>query len=73
MLYYKVSQPMPGKGDAWMYYECTDDQRVVRYVTYIPATGEVVRVTDPVVKKLYKPERLIACSHEEFQESWDKQ
>jgi len=26
MIYYKTSQVVPGKGDAWMFYECDDDQ-----------------------------------------------
>jgi hypothetical protein len=70
MVYFKTSQPIPGKGDAWMYYECTDEQRVVRYVTHIAATGETERVDDPVVKKLYRPEMLVASSQEEFERYW---
>jgi hypothetical protein len=72
MIYYKTSQPIPGKGDAWMYYECTDEKKVVRYVTHIPATGETERVPDPVVKKLYRPELLLDASQEEFEEHWSK-
>jgi hypothetical protein len=72
MIYYKTSQPIPGKGDAWMYYECTDEKKVVRYVTHIPATDETERVPDPVVKKLYRPELLLDASQEEFEEHWSK-
>ena len=70
MLYFKVSQPMPGKGDAWMYYECTDDKRIVRYVTHIPVTGETQRVDNPVVKKLFRPESLLESNADEFEKYW---
>jgi len=70
MRYYKTSQPIPGKGDAWMYYECTDEQRILRYVTHIPATGETERVEKPVVKKLYRPELLVDSTQTEFEQYW---
>ena len=70
MLYYKTSQPIPGSGDAWMYYECTDEKRIVRYVTHIPATKKTERVPDPVVKKLYRPELLLPSSRDEFEQHW---
>jgi hypothetical protein len=70
MVYYKTSQPVPGKGDAWMFYECSDEQRIIRYVTFIPATGETERVEKPVVKRLYRPELLQGSSHEEFEQYW---
>ena len=70
MLYLKTSQPVPGKGDALIYYECTDEKTIVRYVTRITATGEIERVTDPIVKKLYRPEFLSESSREEFEENW---
>lgn len=72
MVYLKASQPIPGKGDAWMFYECTDEKRIIRYVTHIPATGETQRVSDPVVKKLYRPELLMESSQEEFERHWPK-
>lgn len=70
MIYLKASQPVPGKGDAVIYYECNDDKRIIRYVTHIAATGETERVPDPVVKKLYRPELLSPSSKEEFDEAW---
>lgn len=70
MKYFKTSQPIPGKGDAWMYYECEDDGTVVRYVTHIPATKESQRVPDPVVKRLYRPELLLDSTQEEFDGFW---
>jgi hypothetical protein len=70
MRYFKTSQPIPGKGFAWMYYECGDDGLVVRHVTHIPQTGEVQRVDDPVVKTLYRPELLEDSSREEFEALW---
>lgn len=71
-MYFKTSQPVPGKGDAWMYYECTDEKQIVRYVSHIPATGEVQRVDKPVIKKLYRPELLMDSSAEEFEQYWPK-
>lgn len=70
MKYFKTSQPVPGKGDAWMYYECTDEGKVLRYVTNIPATGETEHNSNPVVKKLYRPELLMESSMQEFMEYW---
>jgi hypothetical protein len=71
MMYLKASQPVPGKGDAVIYYECEDDQTIVRYVTHIEATGETERVEKPIVKKLYRPELLSESSKEEFDAKWD--
>lgn len=70
MQYFKTSQPVPGKGDAFIYYECDENQTIQRYVTFIPATGEAERVADPVVKKLYRPEVLIKSDSDEFQKYW---
>ena len=70
MLYFKTSQPVPGKGDAWMYYECHDDQSVRRYLTYIPATRETDRVPRPFIKKLQRPDLLMPATREEFEQYW---
>jgi hybrid cluster-associated redox disulfide protein len=70
MIYYKTSQIVPGKGDAWMYYECNDDQSVRRYMTYIPVTGELDKVPNPFIKKLQRPEMLMECEPEEFFQHW---
>ncbi len=70
MVYFKASQPVPGKGDAVIYYECEDDQTIVRYVTHLEVTGETERVEKPIVKKLYRPELLSESSKEEFDEKW---
>jgi hypothetical protein len=70
MLYFKTAQFVPGKGDAWMYYECDDTQKVLRTLTHIPATGEMTRVPDPIVKRLIRPELLQAAEAEEFLGLW---
>jgi hypothetical protein len=72
MLYLKTSQPIPGKGDAWTYYELNDDQRIARYVTYIPVTGESEKVEKPLIKKLYRPELCADSSQDEFESYWNK-
>ncbi len=72
MVYYKASQPVPGKGSATIYYECDDSQTVMRYVTHIDGTGEVERVEDPIVKKLYRPDVLRDSSKEEFEQYWNQ-
>lgn len=73
MIYYKTSQPVPGKGDAWMYYECNDDQTVRRYLTHIPLTGEIDKVPRPFIKKLQRPEMLMPATEEEFFRLWPKE
>ncbi len=71
VIYYKTSQPIPGKGDAWVFYECSEgDEAILRQLTYIPATGEAEQVPDPIVKKLYRPELLEKSSQEEFEQYW---
>jgi hybrid cluster-associated redox disulfide protein len=70
MIYYKTSQYVPGKGDAWMFYECNDDRTVRRYMTYIPSTRELDKVTKPFIRRLMKPETLMESSQEEFHQYW---
>ena len=70
MIYYKTSQPVPGKGDAWMFYECDDDETIRRYLTFIPATGDLDKVPKPYIKKLQRPDLLMHCSQEEFYQYW---
>ena len=70
MVYFKTSQPVPGKGEAWMYYECNDDQTVRRYLTFIPATGEVDKVAKPFIKKLQRPELLMPATEQEWERLW---
>lgn len=72
MLYYKTAQFVPGKGDAWTYYECDEQKKVVRQLTFIPDTGELSRVPDPVVKKLFRPELLQDASEAEFLQLWEE-
>ena len=72
MIYFKTAQFVPGKGDAWMYYECTDEQKVLRTLTYIPGTDELTKVADPIVKRLIKPELLQAAEPTEFLALWEK-
>ena len=70
MRYYKTTQPIPGKGDAWMYSEADDQGVILRTLTYIPATGELEKIPDPVVKFLFQPERLKSATAEEFNQYW---
>ncbi|MBI2434891.1 MAG: hypothetical protein HYV26_18715 [Candidatus Hydrogenedentes bacterium] len=70
MQYFKTAQFVPGKGDAWTYYECDDQQKVLRTLTHIPGTGETTRVPDPIVKKLYRPEILQPAESAEFLTLW---
>ena len=70
MVYFKTSQFIPGKGDAWMFYECNDDRTVRRYLTFIPSTQEVSKVADPFIKTLQHPERLMRADREEFEQYW---
>lgn len=72
MKYFKTSQIVPGKGNAWMYYECDDAEKVLRTLTHIPDTGEITRVPDPIVKRLIRPEILQDATAEEFLSRWDE-
>lgn len=73
MRYYKTVQSVPGKGNAWTYYECDDTERILRQLTHIPETKEIDRIPDPIVKKLYRPEVLQTAQAEEFISLWDLQ
>ena len=70
MEYFKSSQPVPGKGFAWTFYECDDDRTVRRYLTFFPETGEVKKVADPIVKELYDSNSLMPASEDEFKTHW---
>ncbi len=70
MFYFKSAQFVPGKGDAWTYYECDDNKKVLRQLTHIPGSGELTRVPDPIVKRLIRPELLQDAGAEEFLTLW---
>jgi len=70
LLYYKVSQPVPGKGDAWVYYECNEAFEIQRQMTHIPATGETDCVKDPVVKKMTNMAYMTQIEEDEFKLHW---
>jgi hybrid cluster-associated redox disulfide protein len=70
MLYYKISQPVPGKGDAWVYYECDEKFNISRQMTHIPATGETDCVPNPLVKRMTNMAWMEKSSKEEFDGLW---
>lgn len=72
MRYHKVAQAIPGKGDAWMYSESDEKGAVLRTLTYVPATGELERIPDPVIKFLFRPEALQEVPAAEFLELWGR-
>jgi hypothetical protein len=72
MTYFKTAQFVPGKGEAWTYYECDENQRVLRTLTHIAGSDETTRVPDPIVKRLYRPELLQPATQEEFQSLWQE-
>ena len=72
MKYFKTAQFVPGKGQAWMYSEASDELQVQRTLTHIPSTGEIARIPDPVVKMLFMPERLSPSTQEEFEALWNQ-
>jgi hypothetical protein len=73
MIYFKTAQFIPGKGDAWTYYECNENQTIIRQLTHIPETGDIDRIPDPIVKKLYRPDRLQDADAQEFLALWGDQ
>ncbi len=70
MKYLKTAQYVPGKGEAWMYYELDDQMTVQRYCTHIPMTGECEHVANPIIKQLFRPEMMQESTAEEFQAKW---
>ncbi len=71
MQYFKTAQFVPQKGQAWMYIEASDEGVVQRTLTHIPSTEEIERIPDPIVKILFKPERLMPAEAEEFLGLWN--
>ncbi len=72
MKYFKTTQFVPGKGEAWMFTEADDQGVIQRTLTFIPGTGEIERIPDPVVKFLFRPERLAASDADEFLKLWNR-
>ena len=70
MKYFKTPQFIPGKGEAWMYTEADDSDTVTRTMTVIPTTGEVDRIGDPIVKKLFLSPRTQPAEEAEFLKHW---
>jgi len=72
MKYFKTIQPqmVPGKGFAWMLYECDDNLKVVRMLNHIPEAAETAKYPNPVVKRLMQPEKLEACEEKMFLDLW---
>ncbi len=70
MKYFKTAQMVPGKGDAWMYYEVDDAGKVLRTLTYVDGTNEITRVPDPIVKRLIRPDILQDAAADEFLSLW---
>lgn len=73
MLYYKISQPVPGKGDAWVYYECDEKFNIARQMTHIPATGETDCVPNPLVRRMTNMAWMEKSSKEEFDALWSEE
>jgi len=73
MQYVKSAQFVPGKGDAWTYYEVDDDGTVLRQMTHIPETDELSQVHGPSRKKLLRPELCQETTPEEFAELWNRE
>ena len=72
MHYFKIAQEIPGKGLAWTWYECDAAETVLRQLTYIPETGALDRVPDPIVKRLIRPDLLQEAAEEDFLALWNR-
>lgn len=71
MKYYRGTQFVPMKGDASMYYETDDEGSVLRFMTVIPGSGEIERMPNPPMKRLFRPELLDELDVEEFEKYWN--
>jgi hypothetical protein len=72
MKYYLGTQFVPNKGEAHMFYEVDDNEVVLRTITYITGTGEITKISDPIVKKLIRKEVLSEVAEADFTEHWNK-
>lgn len=72
MQYYKISQPVPGKGFAWTYYETDEQGAITRIMSHIPEVNETMLYPNPKMKTLYDPARLNPCDESEFNEIWNQ-
>ena len=70
MKYYRGWQFVPMKGNAAMYYETGDDGSVSRFMTVIEGSGEIEKMPNPPMKRLFRPELLEQVSAEEFEKWW---
>lgn len=61
---------MPGKGNAWTYYETNDSLGIQRILTHIPEVNETKIFPSPKIKSLFQPEKLIKCDGSEFEKLW---
>jgi len=72
MKYFKISQVVPGKGNAWTYYETDDSLSIQRILTHIPEVNETKLFATPKIKTLFQPERLMKSNEDEFIALWNK-
>ena len=70
MKFYRGWQFVPMKGNAAMYYEVDDGGTVTRFMTVIEEAGEIERMPQPPMKRLFRPELLEEVSAEEFEKLW---
>ena len=70
MHYYKGMQFVPMKGMAAMYYETDADANVKRFMTVLEDVGEIERMDNPPMKRLFRPEMLEEVTAEEFERHW---
>jgi len=73
MKYYMSTQFVPNQGEAQMFFEVNDDEVVQRTVTFISGTGELTKIPDPVVKKLFRKETLAEVEEADFMSIWNKE
>ena len=70
MKYFRGIQFVPMKGNASMYYETDDEGNVKRFMTVFPASGEIERMQNPPIKRLFRPELLDVVDAGEFEKHW---
>ena len=71
-LYWKTSQPVPGKGEAWVYYECDEKFNILRHFTYFPMNGEVQCVAKPLVRKMTDMYLMEKADADDFMALWEE-
>ena len=70
--YLKTSQPVPGQGMSYTFYEIKGEDTILRMLSHLPEVNKISLYPKPPVKSLFAPERCEKSSEEEFNALWEQ-